>query len=203
MQLDGTVKREQRSKTFVGLSERAARFALQRILDAVNATSQATPPVPKTSDTVSKAVREWREHVAVTLKPSTKSSAESHLRQHIMPLLGESPLTELTVKRLQIFATTLAAGKRTGKTVENVMLTLSSILRFARKWGYKVPEVSLSGLSLPRKVKSKARCYKPDEMARIISAADEPGGTICLILAVTGMRIGAALASEGRTWILT
>jgi integrase len=194
LQLDGTVKREQRSKTFVGLSERAARFALQPILDAVNATSQATPPVPKTSDTVSKAVREWREHAAVTLKPTTKSSADSHLRQHIMPLLGENPLTELTVKRLQTFATTLAAGKRTGKTVENVMLTLSSILRFARKWGYKVPEVSLSDLSLPRKVKSKARCYKPEEMARIIAAADEPFGTICLILAVTGMRIGEALA---------
>ena len=78
LQLDGTIKREQRSKTFVGLSERAARFALQPILDAVNATSQATPPVPKTSDTESKAVREWREHAAVTLKPNTKSSAESY-----------------------------------------------------------------------------------------------------------------------------
>lgn len=202
LQLDGTVKREQRSKTFVGLSERAARFALQPILDAVNATSQATPPVPKTSDTVSKAVREWREHVAVTLKPSTKSSAESHLRQHIMPLLGESPLTELTVKRVQTFATALAAGKRTGKTVENVMLTLSSILRFARKWGYKVPEVSLSDLSLPRKVKSKARCYKPDEMVRIISAADELFGPICLILLLLACASAKHSQSEKRTWIL-
>ena len=31
-------------------------------------------------------------------------------------------------------------------------------------------------------------------MARIIAAADEPFGTICLILAFTGMRIGEALA---------
>lgn len=28
-------------------------------------------------------VAEWREHVAGTLKPSTKKSAESHLRRHI------------------------------------------------------------------------------------------------------------------------
>jgi hypothetical protein len=56
LQLDGTVKQEQRSKTFVGLSERAARFAFQPILDAVNATSQATLPVPKTSDTVSLSI---------------------------------------------------------------------------------------------------------------------------------------------------
>ncbi len=64
-------KREQRSQTFIGLSERAARAAFQPILDAVNAANQATPPVPKTSDTVAKAVVEWREHVAASLKPST------------------------------------------------------------------------------------------------------------------------------------
>jgi hypothetical protein len=56
------MKREQRSQTFIGLSERAARAAFQPILDAVNAANQATPPVPKTSDTVTKAVVEWREN---------------------------------------------------------------------------------------------------------------------------------------------
>src|SRR4030095_15949490 len=61
LQPDGSTKREQRSKTFVGLSERAARAALQPVLDAVNAANHATPPVPKTSDTVAKAVSEWRE----------------------------------------------------------------------------------------------------------------------------------------------
>jgi hypothetical protein len=34
LQLDGTVRREQRSQTFLGLSERAARAAFQPILDA-------------------------------------------------------------------------------------------------------------------------------------------------------------------------
>src|SRR5215475_204580 len=36
LQPDGTTVREQRSQTFVGLSERAARKAFQPILDAVN-----------------------------------------------------------------------------------------------------------------------------------------------------------------------
>src|SRR5215471_5960658 len=47
LQSDSTTKREQRSKTFIGLSERAARAALQPILDAVNAANQATPPCPR------------------------------------------------------------------------------------------------------------------------------------------------------------
>ena len=194
LQSDGTTKREQRSRTFIGLSERAARAAFQPILDAVNAANQATPPVPKTSDTVAKAVGEWREHVASSLKPSSLRSSESHLRRHILPLLGECPLADLTVKRMQSFATTLASGKRTAKTIENVLLTLSSILGSARKWGYKVPGVSLSDLSLPRKVKARPRCYSADDMARIVSSADEPLGTICFVLCSTGMRIGEVLA---------
>src|SRR5690349_4826941 len=39
LQPDGTVRREQRSRTFLGLSERAARAAFQPILDTVNATN--------------------------------------------------------------------------------------------------------------------------------------------------------------------
>src|SRR5215470_1725134 len=194
LQPDGTTKREQRSKTFIGLSERAARAALQPILDAVNAANQATPPVPKTSDTVAKAVAEWREHAAVTLKPSSRRSAESHLRRHILPLLGECPLADLTVKQMQTFVTTLASGQRTAKTIENVLLTLSSILGAARKWGYKVPTVRISDLSLPRKTKARPSVYSAAEMARIVSSADEPLGTVCFVLGSTGMRIGEVLA---------
>src|SRR5262249_1363516 len=91
------------------------------ILDAVNAANHATPPVPKTSDTVTKAVAEWREHAATSLKPSTRRSAESHLRRHILPLLGGCPLEDLTVKQMQTFVTALASGQRTAKTIENVL----------------------------------------------------------------------------------
>jgi integrase len=194
LQPNGTVRREQRSQTFLGLSERAARAAFQPILDVVNAANHATPPAPKTSDTVAKAVSEWREHAAASLKPSTRRSAESHLRRHIMPLLGECPLADLTVKKMQTFVTTLASGQRTAKTIENVLLTLSSILSSARKWGYKVPTVALSDLSLPRKMKARPRVNSANEMVRIISSADEPLGTICLVLGSTGMRIGEVLA---------
>lgn len=194
LQSDGTTTREQRSQTFIGLSERGARAAFQPILDTVNAANHATPPVPKTSDTVGKAVREWREHVAQSLKPSTLRSVNSHLRRHILPHLGDCPLTELTVRKMQTFVTNLSSGKRTAKTIENVLLTLSSILNSARKRGYEVPKVDLSDLSLPRKVKAKPRCYSADQMSRIVSSADEPLGTICFVLCATGMRIGEVLA---------
>jgi integrase len=194
-QTDGTFKREQRSKTFVGLSERAARAAFQPILDAVNKASGAVAPVPKSAETLNRLIDEWREQIAMSLKPSTRKAAESHLRCHIKPSLGDCALSELTAKRLQAFVTRMSNGKRTRKTIENILLTLSSILSTARDWGYDVPKVSLSDLSLPQDTpRERVHCFTLDEMRRIVKAAAEPMSTICLILSLTGMRIGEVLA---------
>lgn len=122
------------------------------------------------------------------------SSVNSHLRRHILPLLGDYPLSELTVKKMQTFLTTLSSGKRTAKPIENALLTLSSIMGSARKWGYKVPEISFSDFSLPPRVKARPQCYSEDHMMRIGSSAEEPLGTICFVLCSTGMRIGEVLA---------
>jgi hypothetical protein len=191
---DGTIKREQRSKTFVGMSERAARAALQPILDAVNKASGAVAPIPKDAATLNSLLVEWREQVASTLKPSTLKATESHLRCHIVPSLGDCVFSELTAKRLQAFVTGLSNGKRTRKTIENVLLTLSSILTTARTWGYEIPKVSLSDLALPQETTHEVHCFTLDEMSRIVKSADEPLSTICFILSATGMRIGEVLA---------
>lgn len=137
---------------------------------------------------------EWREQVAVNLKPSTRKAAESHLRCHIRPSLGDCALSELTAKRLQAFVTALSDGSQTRKTIENVLLTLFLILSAGRGWDCKIPEVSRSDLSLPQGTPRSVRCYSLEEMQKIIRSAGEPLSTICFLLAATGMRIGEALA---------
>jgi hypothetical protein len=91
---DGTIKRVQR-KVVLGpcslVSQRAAYAALQPYLDAVNV---APAPAPKVGKTLSSVVGEWREQIAVNLKPSTVRAAESHLKQHIVPRLGSLRLQD-------------------------------------------------------------------------------------------------------------
>jgi integrase len=155
----------------------------------------ARESVPKNTATLHNLVAEWREQVAGTLKPSSRKAAESHLRRHIEPLPGNCALPELTAKRFQAFVTSLSNGTRVRKTIENVLLTLSSILSAGRTWGYTIPKVSLSDLSLPQESKQReARCFTFEEMQKIVRSADEPISTICFILSVTGMRIGEVLA---------
>jgi integrase len=194
-QPDGTQTSVDRGKSFPGLSERAAMAAMQPILDALNATNKAEAKnaTPKSAVTLSDAVAEWRKLVAPNLKPRGLETAESHLRAHIIPKLGSVSLSELDVRRLQQFVMKIAPG-RSGKTVENIVLTLSGILGHVRKWYQDVPIVKLSDLSMPEKVKAKPRFYEISEIKRLLAAACEPLRTILLVLVMTGMRINEALA---------
>lgn len=78
--------------------------------------------------------------------------------------------------------------------VENIMLTLTGILRHVRKWGWTVPLVSISDLSMPEKVKGAVRTIEAADIRRMIAAAEEPLKTILCVLATTGMRINEVLA---------
>ncbi|HKW64359.1 MAG TPA: tyrosine-type recombinase/integrase [Candidatus Acidoferrum sp.] len=144
--------------------------------------------------TLTDFVEEWRRDVAVNLKGSTTRAAESHLRAHIIPKLGNLHLTEFATKAVQGFVAYLASGGRSRKTVENVLLTLSSLLRTARAWGYACGDFRFADLTLPREgVRKEARCFTDDEVRRIIENASEPMGTIVTVTAVLGLRIGETL----------
>jgi integrase len=140
-------------------------------------------------------VEEWRTTVAVNLKGSTTRAAESHLRAHIIPKLGNYHLPEITTKIVQGFVAYLASGGRSRKTAENILLTLSSLLKTARSWGYACGDFRFADLTLPREgVKVEPRSFTDDEVRKIISSASEPLSTIVAVTAVLGLRIGETLA---------
>jgi integrase len=86
-------------------------------------------------------------------------------------------------KVVQGFVAYLAGEGRSRKTTENVLLTLSSLLRTARSWGYACGEV-----------KAEPRSFTDDEVRKIIANASEPLSTIVKVTAVLGLRIGETLA---------
>jgi integrase len=150
---------------------------------------------PKAGLTLAEFVEEWRTSVAVNLKGSTTRAAESHLRAHIITKLGSLHLTEITTKTVQIFVAYLSSGGRSRKTVENVLLTLSSLLKTARAWGYACGDFRFADLTLPREgLKAEPRCFTDDEVRKIITNSSEPLSTIVAVTAVLGLRVGEALA---------
>ena len=175
-------------------SRRTAFATLQPYLDAVNV---APAPAPKVGKTLSGVVQEWREQIAVNLKPSTVRAAESHLKQHILPRLGTLHLQELTAKLLQAFVTTMAATGITRKTIENVLQSLFSILRTARLFGCAFPAVKRSDLVLPRQEAGReVRFLDAPQVGQIITKAKEPFATMFALLGMTGLRAGEMLGMK-------
>lgn len=196
LQTDGTFRREQCWKP-LGLvkeqSERAAKKQFQPYLDKVNDAGLKMPP--KAGLTLADFCGEWRRDVAVNLKGSTTRAAESHLRAHIIPRLGSLLLTEITTKAVQGFVAHLASGGRSRKTVENVLLTLSSLLKTARAWSYTCGDFRFADLTLPREgVRKEQACSTDEEVRQIVAARVEPLSTIVAVTAVLGLRIGETLA---------
>jgi integrase len=109
--------------------------------------------------------------------------------------LGSLQLTAITTKTVQGFVAYVASGGRSSKTVENVLLTLSSLLKTARAWGYACGDFRFADLTLPREgVKAEPRCFTDDEVRKVISHAPEPLSTVVAVTAVLGLRIGETLA---------
>ena len=175
------------------MSRRAALAALQPYLDAVNVNALA-PPQRKMRKTFADAVQEWREQIAVNLKPSTVRAAESHLSSHINKRLGPCVLQEMNVRTLQAFVTSTAATGVTRKSLENILQTVFSTLRTARNFGNRVPPVRRADLMLPREeARPAVRFMSAKETGQIINKAKEPYATMFAVLGMTGWRAGEML----------
>ncbi|HTZ49180.1 MAG TPA: site-specific integrase [Verrucomicrobiae bacterium] len=174
-------------------SERAARKQFQPYVDRENALAAKMPR--RTGFTLSDFVKEWRASVSGNLKPSTVRAMESHLRAHLLPKLGSLPLTGISTKEVQSFVAYLASGKRSRKTVENVLLTLSSLISTAKSWDYECGNFRFADLTLPREgVKEEKYIPTDEEVRQLIEAASECFGTILAVTAVLCLRIGETLA---------
>jgi hypothetical protein len=164
LQANGTFKRVRRCVLLgpvSSMSERAAWKTFQPYLDRIN-TAAKMPP--KSGTTLETFVKEWRTNVAVNLKGSTSRTAESHLRAHILPKLGSLTLTEINTKAAQAFVAYLATGGRSRKTVENVLLTLSSILRKAKAWdsaSFTSPTADASVCTAKKLISARSSQDKP------------------------------------------
>jgi integrase len=167
---------------------------MKPILDAVNAANKAEAQlvVPSASRTLTNVVDDYRKLVIPHRKPRGVKTTESHLQAHIIPELGRVPLTQLDVRRVQEFVNKISPG-RSGKTVENILLTLTGIIRQARKWDKEVQPINVSDLTMPPKEKAKPRFLSGQEIKKLIKASRGVLRTILIVLALTGMRINEVL----------
>jgi integrase len=128
------------------------------------------------------------------LKPSGIAAKESILRTHLIPRLGTKPLDAITTEHVQAVKSALV--ERSPKTVNNVLTTLSVLLRTAVEWGViKSAGCSVKLLKTP---KTTVSFYDFEAYERLLTAAKSDATTylIALLGGEAGLRCGEIMAVE-------
>jgi integrase len=105
--------------------------------------------------------------VANRQKPSSIQSKQGHLTHHLIPLLGAKRLDQITQEDVQGLKAAMA--DYTNKTVNNVLATLSTILKCAAEWGViEAMPVKIKRLTVP---KTTMDFFDFDEYERLVDVA--------------------------------
>jgi integrase len=190
---DGAVKRVEKTTGLGTVEEfktkRLAERAAVSVLSCVNRLDYR--PVKRA--TFGDFSESWKNQVLDLLKPSTAKVMTSHLRFHLVPAFCRMKLDEIGQEQVQAFVGKLAKG-RSRPTILNVLGTLASVLKMARKWGYAVAGYQQRDLVIPCSKPSKpGRFFTAEQVRSILALASEPWQTIFALAAMTGLRPGEVL----------
>jgi integrase len=127
------------------------------------------------------------------LRPSTIKSYDSYIRLHIVPLLGDTPLGELTAQDVQRFLNGRTKAGLSPRSVQYIRAILRAALAQAMRWGYVERNVAALA-SPPRQKPKQIATLTADEARRLMAATrDDRLGALFATALYTGMRQGELL----------
>jgi len=140
------------------------------------------------------ATRFLDEHAVVNRqKPSTVAAKESILRMHLLPVLGSRKLDAIRNEDVQRLKGTLR--KKATKTVNNVLTTLSVLLKRAVEW--EVIDTMPCTIKVLPVVRREASFHDFEAYERLVEAARLKGWRTHLIVLLggdAGLRAGEMVA---------
>lgn len=133
------------------------------------------------------------------VKPYTIDTAETVLRIHLKPALGNIKLSQLTPVRIQMFYSSLIDAGKSAKTIKNIHTFLNQCLALAVDQGLLISN-PCNSVKLPKVKKYQA---KPLNKADLIALVKETAqfrdayDFLTFFTVFTGLRLGEV---EGLTW---
>jgi integrase len=194
---DGIIQRVKVSKKIGGmeLSPRQARKLAQPILDEVNNQTDIPFKASRNALTFATFVEQWRVSGTLDFKPSTKRALDSSIRAHLIPQLGQIPITLITIKHVQDLIGTMLHRSR--GTRENVVDDLFRILEEARRVYPGVPTLRKRDLKfgIKKAGEGKPFVFTPAQVKKILEAFAGRKTWDCFftLLALTGLRASEIL----------
>ncbi len=130
------------------------------------------------------------------LKPGTMVSYKSAFRLHVLPTFTDEPLGEITPLDVQEWIDGLA-DTMSPATVARCFRYFRACMKQAEAWDI-IDRAPTAKINLPRKDNREPEFLGPDDILRLLDAAREPERSLFAVLAMSGMRLGEALALRWR-----
>lgn len=180
-----------KSETLRGLPGRkAARAVLdQRIREASNHGPEGSDLSLRTF--VNAWWKPYLQRKGVKL--STKGNYESVLQRHILPVFGDVRMEDIVPLHIERFVQTKVASGLTGKTVRNLLLVLQAILSLAVD-NDLIARSPIRKRHKPTVDRREKPIWSPAQLLNILSAAPVELRAFFDCVALTGTRLGEALA---------
>lgn len=183
--VDGVRKRPRREDVIGTLKELPTKRLAQRALDEriahVNKITYRPMPTARFKDFADS----WVKKVLSQYGESTAVNYQSHINKHLVPFFGQYSMKEITLELVQDF---VSASSAAPKTTKNICITLQSMWRTAKAWGYSSRDI-MTDLVLPTPKRVQRFFFSQQEVQLILSASVEPYRTFYGLLAETGMRV--------------
>jgi integrase len=188
-------RRQYLTKTF-----RGPKRAAERELAAIVSGAQASAPTA--AMTVGQVLEQWLEHAGPGLSPSTVATTRVVIDAHLLPHIGATPLRKLTPAKVDaLYRLLRKQGGRNGKplsatTVQRAHNVLHRAMVQAVRWGW-LPVNPVANASPPRRASVEIRPPSPDEVLRIVAAAEAVNPALAvylLVAAATGARRSEVVA---------
>ncbi len=175
-----------------GTNKHAADAELTRLVGQVDAGEYQPPKAILFRDLCDR----WLKKSEATIKQSTYDFYCVQIERRLKPAFGHLQTRSISPEMLDLFVSELSDSKLKPQTVAHSVQVLKSILKTAEVWGYvsKSPAVAVKKPRVPRR---ELDFFNPQEIARLLGAADDRHYPLLLAAAITGCRRAEVL---GLAW---
>jgi len=139
------------------------------------------------------AANHWETYVTQNLKPSTQASHRSNVRKHLVPVFGKLRLSEISALQIMEFLKKKAAAGLKPKSLLNLYVLLQKMLNLAVALEL-LNTNPIQRVPKPKVERAEKPSLSPAEVKAIADNMPENLKALVVLLYLTGLRIGEALA---------
>lgn len=194
---NGEITRGRESITFGTIedypTEKAARLKADQIL--IEAGINSSQYRPSRRAMFEEVVYLYKHDILPLSKESTQASEKSRIDKYLLPTFGKINLELIGNQIIQSAVRKWSQDDELSlKSIKNIIITMMTILKVAKDWGFEVGHFDINTIKMPRRtLKPVGKSFTIEQAREIIRLTPYPFNIMMTTALLTGLRMGELL----------